>query len=283
MKWKIKITGDEKYLEALRSIFNKSAIHLILRDESGYYLNPDLLNSFREAKEISEFSETLLTFISFTPPQKTQRDVEVLKISSIKKNNDDGSYEMYRANGDLDTSGDERNCKIEIPKVDVSLNALTPSTNYNGCLLDIHDIENLKDLLDKEDGQKIMEDLDKHIDNLINYSEYTLGDSTKREIVSILTSLGKDLELAKWTAMRKMYESIRNDIGEEAVKRMIGEQLANDFYYTASYYHMHPANKGPERYKTPNRKIPLDEGEEIISKLVSAYIEYKVKNYGTKL
>ena len=283
MKWKVQITGDEKYLEALRSIFNKSAIHLILRDESGYYLNPDLLNSFREAKEISEFSETLLTFISFTPPQKTQRDVEVLKISSIKKNNDDGSYEMYRANGDLDTSGDERNCKIEIPKVDVSLNALTPSTNYNGCLLDIHDIENLKDLLDKEDGQKIMEDLDKHIDNLINYSEYTLGDSTKREIVSILTSLGKDLELAKWTAMRKMYESIRNDIGEEAVKRMIGEQLANDFYYTASYYHMHPANKGPERHKKPNRKIPLDEGEEIISKLVSAYIEYKVKNYGTKL
>jgi hypothetical protein len=91
------------------------------------------------------------------------------------------------------------------------------------------------------------------------------------------------LELAKWTALRKIYGAIRDDLKIDFIENYLGKQLADDFYFTASNYHIHTKTEKENKNKKkksnePSRIMPLSEAEEFISTLLSKYIEEKARN-----
>ena len=294
MKWKIKLSGDKKYLGDLAFVLETLNFvdPRIRKEKEGeseeFFLEGTIFESSADAKEVSEKAKTFLTLVSVVPHFKTQRVIKTAKIAEIERLYEGNKKEIYDSEGNYKFTEDGNDIALHVDNVTHGThidNVDLTVFNDGKILAGLNTIESVRDFLSERSSniEQVAEYLKPFFENIVSYSNNFSSQTTTKDIVNTESKYGKDLELSKWTAMRNMYESIRNDIGEITVKLMMGEQLADDFYYTACYYHMHPANKGPERHKKPNRKIPLDEGEEIISKLVSAYIEYKVKNYGTKL
>jgi len=287
-KWKILIDGDKKYIDDLIEGFKKlKREDIIFKENENFFFNANLFQESASVKEIIEKTNTFLTIIKSVPPLNLRKDYRVIKIVNVEERSDDAStVKTYDGEGNL-REITHANGKREIYlKIDDIIHPQRiDSVNLNGkiCLRN-YDLEIIR-------KQKLNENeinyLKKQIEEYIKLSKTYFGDKEIKEIVNIESKFGTDLELSKWTALRKIYQIIQDGVnGIKKLKEKIDPQLLDDFYYTACYYYMHPETKNEtenekekkkKKYKKPDRKIPLSEAEELIPVLLSIYIEEKIK------
>ena len=299
-KWIIEISGNKKYLEDIIKVFDTLNFKpRIYEEEDKFYLEGDIFSETDDFKEVIIKSKLFLTLMSVVLHFKTERGIEPLKILRIKeiKENPDNSKEeiIYNPDGLLESSSKiSKNGNREIKIIDRAIikNNVSLSKKIirkNGEIeYDLNTIENIKSSLEEAKGNnetldKINKYLKPFFENIVSYSNNFSNSPTSKDILNAESKYGKDFELAKWTAMRNIFESISNDLGgRKEIYKMIGEDFAENFYRTACYYYTHPKNKpknkDSDKNRPPERKMPLSEAEEVISTLLSKYIEYKVKN-----
>jgi YD repeat-containing protein len=286
-KWKIQIDGDKEYIEGLIEGFKTlKREDIIFKENENFFFNANLFQESASVNEIIEKTNTFLTIIKSVPPLKPRKDYRVIKIVNVEERSDDAStVKTYDGEGNLreitHANGKRESClKID----DIIQPQRIDSVNLNGeiCLCN-YDLETIR-------KQKLNESeinyLKKQIEEFIKLPKTYFGDKEIKEIVNIESKFGTDLELSKWAALRKIYEAIRvavDELEKLKAKKWVtsSDQLLDDFYDNACYYHLHPEIKDPKKfYKKPSRKIDLSEAEEIISTWLLEYIKEKVQNQG---
>jgi len=53
------------------------------------------------------------------------------------------------------------------------------------------------------------------LENITDYSKKFADETTTKDIITAHSEYETNLELSKWAAMRNIYESIRNSLGEK--------------------------------------------------------------------
>jgi hypothetical protein len=221
---------------------------------------------------------------------KSERAIELLKVLKISYK-DEKEERVYDSEGNPESSVEisedgKRSIRMYVGSgtFKITGNAVYLATSKDrqilGGLTTIESIIRhlLKAKNDSESLKNVAEYLKPFLENLTNFSFKFPDETPTKDIVEAEFKYGKDFELAKWTALRKIYEAIREDLGLDFIKNYLGAQLADDFYYTTCYYYIHTETGNiKEEYEKPSRKMPLSEAEELISKLLSKYIEEKVK------
>lgn len=285
-KWKIQIEGDKEYIEGLIEGFKKlKREDIIFKENENFFFNANLFQESASAKEIIEKTNTFLTIIKSVPPLNPIKDYRVIKIVNVEERSDDtNTVKTYDGEGNLKEITHPNGKRESYLKIDdIIQSQRIDNVNLNGeiCLRN-YDLETIR-------KQKLNESeinyLKKQIEEFIKLSKTYFGDKEIKEIVNIESKFGTDLELSQWAALRKIYEAIRVTIDEleklKAKKWATSDQLLDDFYDNACYYHLHPETKDSKKfYKKPSRKIDLSEAEEIISTWLLEYIKEKVQNQG---
>ena len=290
MTWKVKIEGDKQYLDDLNFVFE--TLHFgtkICKDGEEYFLEGTIFENAKEATEVSEQAKTFLTLIQTALHFKSDRAIESIKIVRIFKISEDRKEkEIYDTNGNFKFKESGKNDNIiNIEVDDITQNQYMSNIElivYNGKKIKsgLDFIESIKEEIQKAKSESEIKEVENYLtpffENITNYSKNFPDETTTKDIITAHSDYETNLERSKWAAMRNIYESIRNSLGgKDKIYKMIGEDKANNFYNTACYYYLHPENKDPNKYEKPKRKISLVEAEEIISLLISQYIEEKVK------
>jgi len=295
MNWKIQIDGDKKYIDDLIDVFKALNLGpLIYREGDSIYLGRKMFDSITDAKDISSIAKTLLTLISIASPLKRIGYVEPLKISkffykdkNIEKvfDSEGNIEEEISEDGKKETFLRVQSMSHTVVQANLTLIGEEGTISYN-----FNTIESIKDYLkthsDPENLKNVADYLKPPIETLLNFSHKSSSETPTKDIVEAESKYGEDIELAKWTALRKIYETIRDDkyfkntnfkSGFSFIKHTIGEGTADDLYSTVCNQ-LHTETTTEERnYKKPKRIVPLSEAEELISTLLSKYIEEKAK------
>jgi len=298
MNWKIKLSGDKKYLEDLASVLE--TLNFVdprirkekERESEEFFLEGTIFESSADAKEVSEKAKTFLTLVSVVPHFKTQRVIETPKIAGIietlSEANKKNIYEnIYDSEGNYKFTKDDDGITLDVDDVTHCTHIGNVDLTVFGdgkILAGLNTIESVRDFLSERSSniEQVAEYLKSFFENIVSYSNNFSSQTTTTDIVNTESKYGEDFELAKWSAMRNIFESISNDLGgRKEIYKMIGEDFAENFYRTACYYYTHPKNKpknkDSNKNRPPKRKMPLSEAEEVISTLVSKYIGRKVK------
>jgi hypothetical protein len=303
MRWKIQIEGDKKYLENLSNIF--SALNFDPKiDKAGenYYLEGSIFEKLRDEKDVSATATTFLALVPVVLNFKTERAIEKLKVVGISYEEEDFKY-VFDPKTNLshkETIGD-----IVLKPQDMvhSSRLISDSatgsesiqiTQYDnkgeiiGGLNTIEEIDNyIKTNSNSESLENIAKYLKPSLEKLFGFSSKFPNETPTKDIVKAELEYGTNIELAKWVTLRKIYETIKDDKYFENTKftnginfiyDAIGKESAGNFYRTASNKQVHSETTTAKReYKQPNHEMPLSEAEELISTLLSKYIEEKVK------
>ena len=290
-KWKILIDGDKKYIDDLIEGFKTLKFEpKIYEEEGNFYLEGKIFDDTDNAQRIASIANTFLTIAPAIPHFKSERAIEQLKVLKISYK-DEKEERVYDSEGNPESSVEisedgKRSIRMYVGSgtFKITGNAVYLATSKDrqilGGLTTIESIIRhlLKAKNDSESLKNVAEYLKPFLENLTNFSFKFPDETPTKDIVEAEFKYGKDFELAKWTALRKIYEAIREDLGLDFIKNYLGAQLADDFYYTTCYYYIHTETGNiKEEYEKPSRKMPLSEAEELISKLLSKYIEEKVK------
>ena len=292
MSWKIQIDGDKKYIDDLIEVFQTLSFEpFICKEGENIYLEWKMFDDITDAKEISSKAKTFLTLMPVIFHFKSERAIELLKVLKISYKDEKGE-KVYDSEGKLESSIEisddgKKSVLLHVNSVNINISVksvvLTTTSKDGQILGGLTTIESiirhlLKAKNDSESLKNVAEYLKPFLENLTNFSFKFPDETPTKDIVEAEFKYGKDFELAKWTALRKIYEAIREDLGLDFIKNYLGAQLADDFYYTTCYYYIHTETGNiKEEYEKPSRKMPLSEAEELISKLLSKYIEEKVK------
>jgi hypothetical protein len=310
MRWKIQIEGDKKYLGDLSNIFNVLNFEpKIYKDAGNYYLESSIFESLGDAKEVSSKAKTLLTLIS-TTNFKPERNGETLKILKILYE-DENKKEEFDPDGNL-ISRLIKPKEGELPKyeyfsrgkIKFSGRANTLATSnlvdsavgnesirilkYDdkgkiiGGLTTIEEINNyIKDNQNNSDAiQKLKDYLKPPFENIVKYSENFSGERSAKEILTILTNLSSDLTTLKWIFLYRIYEIIEKKVGGKKKlksKNWIAPNQVDLFAWVANYHYRHSKHRVFKQGEPPPRIMPLSEAEDLISTLLSKYIEEKAR------
>ena len=294
MAWKVKIEGDKQYIDDLRFVFENLHFGIkIHKEEEEYSLEGTIFDNAKEATEVSKQTKTFLTLIQTALHFKSKRAIESVKVVEIYKIlSDDGKeMEIYDADGKFKfkKSSKNDNSNDAISHInDVTIPQSISNEElivYNGKTIKsgLDFIESIKEQIQKAKSESEIKEVENYLtpflENITDYSKKFADETTTKDIITAHSEYETNLELSKWAAMRNIYESIRNSLGgKEKIYEMLGEDNADNFYNTTCYYHLHPENKDPNKYDKPKREISLAEAEEIISTLISKYIEEKVNH-----
>jgi hypothetical protein len=296
MSWKIQIDGDKKYIDDLIEVFQTLSFEpFICKEGENIYLEWKMFDDITDAKEISSKAKTFLTLMPVVFHFKSERAIELLKVLKISYKDEKGE-KVYDSEGNLESSieiSDDRKRKYILVADSAKFETSVKSVNLiltskdGRIIIGLTTIESIKDYLktnnDSESLKNLAEYLKPFLEILTNFS-FKFSDKTPtKDIVEAEFKYGSDLELAKWTALRKIYGAIRDDLKIDFIENYLGKQLADDFYFTASNYHIHTKTEKENKNKKkksnePSRIMPLSEAEEFISTLLSKYIEEKARN-----
>ncbi|MGC8691320.1 MAG: hypothetical protein ACP5SP_07795 [Caldisericum sp.] len=295
MSWKIQIEGDEMYLEDLYNAF--STLHFdpkIYKDGENYYLEGSVFENLSDPKKVSSSVKTFLTFLPVVFNFKTERAIELLKVVAISY--EDGKFKyVYDSEGNFSCRAPVGDIVLEIQNVvhDSAVGSLDlTQTSKDGQILGgLSTIESiisyLKTHSDSESLKNVAEYLKPSLENLLTFSFKFSDETPTKDIIEAESKYGKDIELAKWTTIRKIYETIRDDnyfrsttyrTGLSFIEDIIGEETADNLYFTACNIQIHSTTTiKAKNYKKPKRIIAIFEAEKLISTLLSKYIEEKAK------
>lgn len=152
---------------------------------------------------------------------------------------------------------------------------------------EINSLEDIKKYLEESNNdpgklKKLKENLNSRLEPLNKYAGKFSKEVTNKEVIETLTNLGKDLELSKWSTLYKIHEVIEKAVGEKKLKakNWIGAEQIKNFCRNADYYYRHSVKRVFNLVQPPKRKMEISEAEEIISTLLSKYVEEKVKIQG---
>jgi len=302
MRWKIQIEGDKKYLEDLCNVFNTLNFDpKIYKDGENYYLEGSIFESLEDAKEVSSKAKTLLALI-LTTNFKPERIREAFKISKIfyeDKNkrvefDQDGNLisEQNKGSGNIKFSG-RANTLATSKLVDSAVGnesiRILKYDNKGKIIGGLTTIEEINDYIKANNNSESLENIAEYLkpllEQLISFSSKFSNETPTKDIVRAGLEYGATIELAKWVTLRKIYETIRDDKyfentrfkgGKDFIDDVIGEDSADNFYYTASKKHIHSETTVMKnKDEKPKREIPLSEAEDLISTLLLKYIEEK--------
>ncbi|MEM5777414.1 MAG: hypothetical protein QXJ06_03115 [Candidatus Aenigmatarchaeota archaeon] len=297
MNWKIQIEGDKKYLEDLNGVFGTLNLDpKIIKEGENYYLEGTIFEDSSDPEKVSLIAKTLLTLLPVVFNFKTKRAIELPKVVVISYEDENFKYTYDPERKHLNKTSKSGKVIICEPG---SFNIKGEQVDFlrkskDGKILGgLNTIESIMDYLkthtDSESLKNVVEYLKPSLEILVNFSLKFSGETPTKEIVGAEIRYGKDFELAKWAALRKIYETIRDDDyfkdtnfhdGFSFICRAIGKESADNFYCTVTKRYIHP--KTTTRNHNSNsckeyRVINLSEAEELISKLLSKYIEEKAK------
>jgi hypothetical protein len=297
-KWKVQIDGDKKYIDDLILVIETLNFEpFIYKEGENTCLESKIFDNIENPKDLSEKAKTFLTLISTLPHLKPDRDVEPLKISGIIEISDDGKEEKhYDSNGNLESSNKTLDDgKKEIRVVDSVFTKNNVSLQYKviskdgRILYGLNTIESVKSHLlkiknDSEALNKTVEYLKPFFEDLVKYSNDFSRDKMTEEISTVLSNPETEIktETLKWVNLYKIYELIEGATGGERKlkdkKWVSGEQI-DSFKSTSNYYNRHSKFK-IFKPKPKERKMELSEAEQLLSQLLSKYIEEKAKPQG---
>ena len=303
MRWKIQIEGDKKYLDDLSNIF--SALNFdpkIYKDGEDYYLEGSIFESSGDAKEISEITETILTLMFHLPHFKTERRAELPRTKNIietvvveegvRIRTYDPEVEGYSEK--LITKDGKEHCTLKINNMTHQTSVQSPNLYTSEDLTDFAKFTTLEKLNwlieNNKDNKELLEDLSKYLtsylENLLKFSTSSNQpeiEKSKGEIVSFLSDLEllnteTNIETLKWVVLYKIYESIWKGLDDKEVrpKQWVGEDKIKWLKCTANL-HRHAEFENCKDLISSLGEMPLSEAEELISTLLSKYIEEKVK------
>jgi hypothetical protein len=302
MRWKIQIEGDKKYLEDLAFVLSTLNIEpKIYTEGEEYYLEGSIFESSSDAKEISEIATTFLALIFHLPHFKTERSVEAPRIKNIIETvaTEEGlRIRTYDPEGEgyseeLITKDGKTISTLKIhdllqgqPIEEVKL--YNPREKDFSQFRTIGQIINL--IQDNKDNEELIKNLSEYLisylENLLKFStSLNLPEDEKRrgKIISFLSDFEllnseSSIETLKWVFLYKIYEVIWKglDDKEERPKQWVGEDKIKRFKCTADLYR-HAESENCKELISNLGEIPLTEAEELISTLLSKYIEEKVK------
>lgn len=286
-KWKILIDGDKKYIEDLIGVFKTLKFEpKIYEEEGNFYLEDKIFDDTDNAQRIVSIANTFLTIAPAIPHFKSERAIEPPKVVVISY--EDGNFKyVYGREGQLLCKAPIGDIVLEIQdmvhgSVIESLDFIQTSKDGQivGGLNTIESIRNyLKTHSDSESLKNVAEYLKPFLENLVKYSNDYSDDKMTEEISEVLRSLEAKTKTLNWVNLYKIYELIERAVGNEnklKEKNWISEEQIDSFCATNNYFYRHSIFKVFE--KTPKkRKMELYEAEEMISQLLSKYIEEKVK------
>jgi hypothetical protein len=299
MRWKIQIEGDKKYLDDLSNIF--SALNFdpkIYKDAGNYYLESSIFESLGDAKEVSAIATTFLALVPVVFNFKTERVIAPPKLLKISYRGEK-EERVYDSEGNIESSVEisengKRSTRMYVGSgtFKITGNAVYLATSKDGQFLGgLTTIESIKDYLKTNSDSGALENVAKYLkpslEKLVNFSSKFPNETPTKDIVKAELEYGTNIELAKWVTLRKIYETIRDDKyfantkftnGINFIYDAIGEESAGNFYRTASNKQVHSeTTTAKKEYKQPNHEMPLSKAEDLISTLLSKYIEEKVK------
>jgi hypothetical protein len=303
MKWKIQINGDNKYLEDLSALFHTLNFDpKISKEGENYYLEGDIFASTNSAKEISETANSFLTLLFHLPHFKTDRGINSPRIKNIIETltTEEGKrVRTYDPDGEsyseeLTTKDGKKNYTLHVNNITMKTSVQSVNLYSPESLKDFEQfrtiemvnslIENIKD--NKELLEKLSEYLFSYLENLLKFStSLNLPEDEKRKskILSFLSNLEllnseSSIETLKWVFSYKIYEAIWKGFEEkeEKPKQWVGEDKIKRFKCTADL-HRHAESENCKNLISNLGEMPLSEAKELISTLLSKYIEEKVK------
>jgi hypothetical protein len=303
MRWKIQIEGDEKYLDDLSNIFRTLNFDpKIYKDSKDYYLEGSIFEKLRDAKEVSATATTFLALVPVVFNFKTERAIEPLKVVGFSYEEGDFKYGfdpkanlLYKAPiGDVVLKPQDMVHSSRLISDSATGSESIQITQYDnkgeiiGGLNTIEEINNyIKTNSNSESLENIAKYLKPSLEKLFGFSSKFPNETPTKDIVKAELEYRTNIELAKWATLRKIYETIRDDKyfantkftnGINFIYDAIGKESAGNFYRTASNKQVHSETTVIKmKYKEPTHEMPLSEAEELISILLSKYIEEKVK------
>lgn len=302
MNGKIQIDGDKEYIDDLILITETLKFEpFIYKEGENTYLGGKTFEKIENAKDLSVKVKTFLTLISILPHFKTDRDIEPLKIVQITETLDggDGKEEkIYDSDGILirskKTSKDGKTASysyVGSGKIKIAVKTTYLATANDGTIIGgFATIESIKDHLleiksNSEALNKTAEYLKPFFDNFVKYSNNFARDKITEEILVVLSNpeTAVKTETLKWVNLYRIYELIKESTrGERELKdkNWISREQIDSFKSTSNYYNRHSVFK-VFKSKPKKRKMKLFEAQEIVSTLLSKYIEEKVQNQGS--
>ncbi len=302
-KWKIQIEGDKKYFEDLGDLFSTLNFDpKIYKDGEKYYLEGSIFENTNDAKEISEIAKNFLTFMFHLPHFKTERNIESPRIKNIIETviTEEGTrIRTYDPEGEgyseeLITKDGKKNYTLHVNNITMKTSVQSVNLYTSKDLRDFGKfttierlnwlIENNKD--NKELLKELSEYLSSYLENLLKFStSLNLPEDEKRKgkILSFFSNLEllnskSSIETLKWVFSYKIYEAIWKGFEEkeEKPKQWVGEDKIKRFKCTADLYR-HAESENCKNLISNLGEMPLSEAEQVISQLLSKYIEEKVK------
>ena len=294
MSWKIQIDGDKKYIDDLIEVFQTLSFEpFICKEGENIYLEWKMFDDITDAKEISSKAKTFLTLMPVVFHFKSERAIELLKVLKISYKDEKGE-KVYDSEGNLESSIEisedgKRSIRMYVGSgtFKITGNAVYLATSKDGQILGgLTTIESIKDYLkansDSESLKNVVEYLKPFLKNLVKYSNNFSNEKITEEILTVLSNIETKTTTLKWVNLYKIYELIEKAVGNEKKlkdKNWVNKEQIDSFNSTNNYYHRHSVFR--VFYKKPkDREMDLQEAEEIISTLLSKYIEEKVQNQG---
>ena len=320
MKWKIKLSGDKKYLEDLSSVLK--ALNFvdprIRKDSEEFFLEGTIFESSADAKEVSEKAKTFLTLASVVPHFKTQRAIEMPRIAGIIETLSEANKKnIYDSEGNLtiqeitqDNGSVQRNVIIRVNSVEIKLSVPKVTVTTSGDEIpNFESLDEIKTYIDQNANDPVkmnkvkqcvcskLASLETFVSNFSSDSKIVEIRELKTVIDAIVSLKSKisgqpevrtGLEVSEWASLYRIYEIIAYDVGGAKsdnknkeilkAKNWVEPTQIEDFSKTSNYYYRHSAKRLLNPKHFPERKMSLSDAEEVISTLLSKYIEYKVKN-----
>jgi len=291
-EWKILIEGDKKYIDDLLSVFETLNFEPSIYKEGEYvYLESKVFDNIVDVKKILSMTKTLLALISSTN-FKTERYGETLRVLKILYE-DENNKEEFDPNGNLTSSFKKPSGKANtlanpclgdsaIGNESVSVSKYDNKGKIVGGLTTI---ESIKDYIENNRSnsdamQKLKDYLKPLFENIVKYSENCSQEGAAEEMLTILTNFSSDLTTLKWIFLYRIYEIIEKEVDGKSKlksKNWIEPNQVELFAAVANYYYRHSKSRVFEKDKPPSRKMSLSEAEELISTLLSKYIEEKAR------
>ena len=288
----------------------------IYKDSGKFFLEGSIFESSDDEREVSEKAKTFLTLASVVPHFKTQRAIEMPRIAGIIETLSEANKKnIYDSEGNLtiqeitqDNGSVQRNVIIRVNSVEIKLSVPKVTVTTSGDEIpNFQSLDEIKSYINQiaNDSVKMNEvkkSVSSGVDSLETLVNKLRSDPEMVEVqelkkiiddaISIRSKVSGQpevrtgLEVSEWASLYRIYEIIAYDVGGAKsdnknkeilkAKNWVKPELIDDFTETSNYYHRHSAKRIFNLKPPPERKIPLSKAEEVISTLVSKYIEYKV-------
>lgn len=291
MKWKVQIIGDEKYLEDLKNILDILNFDLkIYKNEENYYFEGSIFENINDEKEISDIAKTFLIYIFNLPHFKTEKNIEAPGIKNIIETivTEEGvKIRTY----DLEEGGYSEDLTTKDGKIISTINVHNLSQKqtieeiniYNPQKMDYSQLKTIEQInsyiQDNKNNEGLINYLSEYLEKLLIFLKNFSRENINVEILEVLSNLETKINTTTWFNLYKIYELIEKVVGGEKelkAKNWVSPAQIKSFISTSNYFYRHSILKVFNKSPT-NRKMGLKEAREIISTLLSKYIEEKIK------